>query len=54
MNKNTNVDEHLLRVPLQDLNKCTGMKQVYITNTYTWLPLAAIIDVVFIAIVSKY
>ena len=49
MNKNTNVDEHLLRVPLQDLNKCTGMKQVYITNAYTWLPLTAIIDVAFIA-----
>ena len=49
MNKNTNVDEHLLIVPLQDPNKCTGMKQVYITNAYTWLPLTAIIDVAFIA-----
>ena len=49
MNKNTNVDEHLLRVPLQNLSKCTWMKQVHITNAYTWLPLTAIIDVAFIA-----
>ena len=44
-----NVDEHLLRVPLQDLNKCTGMKQIYVTNAYIWVPMITIIDVSFIA-----
>ena len=49
LNQYINVDEHLLRVPLQDLSKCTGMKQIYITNAYIWVPMIAIIDVAFIA-----
>ena len=34
MNQYTNVDEHLLRVPIHDLSKCTGMKEIYITNAF--------------------
>ena len=49
VNQKSNVDARLLRVPLQDLSKCTGLKQVYVTNAYIWVPLSAVVDVAFIA-----
>jgi len=45
------VDAHLLKVPYEDLSKCVGSRQVYLTNAFIWLPMEAIVD---IAVITYY
>ena len=44
-----NVEAHLLRVPLEDLSKCIGLQQVFRSNSFIWVPMNQIVDVVFIS-----
>ena len=48
MIKNNYVDAHLLKVPYEDLSKCIGLRQVYLTNAYIWLPIEAIDNIAII------
>jgi len=42
------VDAHLLKVPYEDLSKCIGLRQVYLTNAFIWFPIEAIVDIAII------
>ena len=45
----TNEEEaRLLKVPYEDLSKCIGLRQVYLTNAYVWLPISSITDIAII------
>ena len=46
--KNKYVDAHLLKVPYEDLSKCIGLRQVYLTNAYIWLPIHSIVDIAIV------
>jgi len=39
------VDAHFLKVPYEVLSKCIGLRQVYLTNTFIWLTMEAIVDI---------
>ena len=47
--KSFNDEAHLLRVPLEDLSKCIGLKQAFRSNSFIWVPMNQIVDVVFIS-----
>ena len=48
LDKNNYVDAHLLKVPYEDLSKCIGLRQVYLTNAFIWLPIECIVDICII------
>ena len=46
--QNNCVDAHLLKVPYEDLSKCTVLRQVYLTNAFIWLPIQSIVDIAIV------